>query len=187
MIDGGNGVEAVAAPGTAVVSTHAPSATSRASISLTLPEEKISVSGKGATRSGAARATLVSPPPVGVTLESLVPSAEPALCPTTGSLMCEGDIVQAVGNFSAYTNRADPIVAVVQFFYGPKVPAGSVYMLKPDGKTVVKLSACKKTATEYDTPCVFGKELTGGSKANDTLYAQDTVYFSGTDPGLARR
>ena len=187
VIDGGNGVEAVAAPGTAVVSTHAPLATSRASISLTLPEEKISVSGKGATRSGATRATLVSPPPVGVTLESLVPSAEPALCPTTGSLMCEGDIVQAVGNFSAYTNRADPIVAVVQFFYGPKVPAGSVYMLKPDGKTVVKLSACKKTATEYDTPCVFGKELTGGSKANDTLYAQDTVYFSGTDPGLARR
>ena len=57
----------------------------------------------------------------------------------------------------------------------------------PDGKTVDKLSSCKKTAAGYDTPCLFGKELTGGSKAHDTLYAQDTVYFSGTDPDLARR
>ncbi|MGA3149141.1 MAG: IPT/TIG domain-containing protein [Acidimicrobiales bacterium] len=187
VVDDGNGVDAVAAPGSAVVSTHALSSASGASISLTLPNEKISVSGKGTTGPAAARATLVSPPPVGVTLESLAPSAEPALCPTTGSPACEGDIVQAVGNFSAYTNKADPVVAVVQFFYGQTIPAGSVSMLKPDGKTVDKLSSCKKTAAGYDTPCLFGKELTGGSKAHDTLYAQDTVYFSGTDPDLARR
>jgi hypothetical protein len=60
-------------------------------------------------------------------------------------------------------------------------------MLKPDGKTVDKLSTCKETASGYDTPCVFGKEVTGGSKAGGTLYAQDTVYFSGVDPVLARR
>ncbi|MGD0393901.1 MAG: IPT/TIG domain-containing protein [Acidimicrobiales bacterium] len=187
VVDNGNGVEAVAAPGIAVVSTHAALSASRASVTLTLPKEKIAVGGKVATRPGAAHATPISPPPVGVTLESLAPSAEPALCPTTGSLQCEGDIVQAVGSFSAYTSKSDPIVAVVKVFYGTKIPAGSVYMLKPDGKTVDKLSTCKETASGYDTPCVFGKEVTGGSKAGGTLYAQDTVYFSGVDPVLARR
>ena len=71
-------------------------------------------------------------------------SKEPALCPPTGSSKCEGNIVQAVGNFSAYTNKQAPIVTVLKFFYGLKVPVGSIYMLKPNGKTVVKLATCKK-------------------------------------------
>ena len=128
-----------------------------------------------------------SPPPVAVTLESLAPSAEPALCPPTGTTKCEGNIIQAVGNFSAYTNKKAPIVAVLKFFYGLKVPTGTVYMLKPNGKTVDKLAACKKTATGYNTPCVEGPEQILGSAAHDTLYAQDTVYFTGADPAMGRR
>ena len=60
--------------------------------------------------------TSTSPPPVAVTLESLAPSTEPALCPPTGSSKCEGNIIQAVGNFSAYTNKKAPIIAVLKFF-----------------------------------------------------------------------
>ena len=122
-----------------------------------------------------------------VTLESLAPSAEPALCPPTGTLKCEGNIVQAVGNFSAYTNKKAPIVAVLQFFYGLKVPTGTVYMLKSNGKTVVKLAACKKTTTGYNTPCVAAPEQVLGSASHDTLYAQDTLYFTGADPAMGRR
>ena len=122
-----------------------------------------------------------------VTLESLAPSAEPALCPPTGSTKCEGNIIQAVGNFSAYTNKKAPIVAVLKFFYGLRVPAGTVYLLKPNGKTVDNLSACKKTAGAYDTPCVAGPEQILGSAAHDSLYAQDTVYFTGDDPAMGRR
>ncbi len=43
-------------------------------------------------------------------------------------------------------------MAVVKFFYGMHVPAGILYFLKPNGKTVDKLSACKNTASAYDTP-----------------------------------
>ena len=130
---------------------------------------------------------MVAPPLVAVTLESLAPSKEPALCPPTGSGKCEGNIVQAVGNFSAYTNKQVPIIAVLKFFYGLHVPAGTVYMLKPNGKTVVKLATCKKGTSGYNTPCVSGKEVIGGAASSDTLYAQDTVYFTGTDPAMGRR
>ncbi len=77
-------------------------------------------------------------------------------------------------------------MAVVKFFYGSKVPAGTVYFLKPNGKTVDKLSACKKTASGYDTPCLGGPEQDLG-RPHDSLYAQDTVYFTGNDPAMGRR
>ena len=60
-------------------------------------------------------------------------------------------------------------------------------MLKPNGKTVVKLATCKKGTSGYNTPCVFGKEVIGGAASSKTLYAQDTVYFVGTDPAMGRR
>ena len=54
-------------------------------------------------------------------------------------------------------------MAVVKFFYGKKIPTGTLYFLKPNGKTLDKLSTCKETASGYDTPCVFGAEVTSGS------------------------
>ncbi len=192
VVQSGNSAKAVAVPGIAVTSTKRPLKTAKASVTLTLPNKKIRKS--AADRVGAqlltfplAATTLTSPPPVAVTLESLAPSAEPALCPPTGSTKCEGNIIQAVGNFSAYTNKAAPIVAVVKFFYGLHVPTGTVYFLKPNGKTVDKLSVCKKTAGAYDTPCLGAPEQTFGSSAHDSLYVQDTVYFTGNDPAMGRR
>jgi len=192
VVQSGNSAKAVAAPGIPVVSTKKPLKTAKASITLTLPSKKIR---KPAASRAVAMALAVSlagttstaPPPVAVTLESLAPSAEPALCPPTGTTRCEGNIIQAVGNFSAYVNKKAPIVAVLRFFYGLKVPAGTVYFLKPNGKTVDKLAACKKSTTGYNTPCVEGPETIGGSGAHGTLYAQDTVYFTGTDPAMGRR
>ena len=123
-----------------------------------------------------------------VTLESLAPSAEPALCPPTGNLKCEGNIVQAVGNFSAYTNKQGPHRGRGQVLLRPaRSRPGRVYFLKPNGKTVDKLSACKKTAGAYDTPCLGSPEQILGSAAHDSLYAQDTVYFTGNDPAMGRR
>jgi hypothetical protein len=193
VLQSGNGTKAVAAPGIALNSSKSTLSRSKASISLTLPTAKIKVTKKAATRAEASALTVPrastteKPPPVAVTLESLAPSAEPALCPPTGNLRCEGDIVQAVGNFSAYTNHKDPIVAVVKFFYGLRVPAGTVYFLKPNGKTVDKLSACKETAGAYKTPCLGSPEKILGAAAHDSLYAQDTVYFTGDDPAMGRR
>ncbi len=192
VVQSGNSAKAVAVPGVAVVSTKKPLSKAKASITLTLPNKKIKKSVASRAQDEAlavslAGATSTSPPPVAVTLESLAPSAEPALCPPTGSTKCEGNIIQAVGNFAAYTNKAAPIVAVLKFFYGLHIPAGTVYMLKPNGKKVDKLSACKKVGGLYNTPCVEGPETTGGSSAHDTLYAQDTVYFTGVDPAMGRR
>ena len=190
VIQSGKGTKSVAAPGVALASSKVALKTAKATVSLTLPKERIKKSAAGQEAAGSVSplvTTTVSPPPVAVTLESLAPSAEPALCPPTGSLKCEGNIIQAVGNFSAYTSKVNPIVAVLKFFYGLKVPKGTVYMLKPNGKTVDKLAACKKGASGYNTPCVEGKEQILGSAAHDSLYAQDTVYFTGTDPAMGRR
>ena len=76
---------------------------------------------------------------------------------------------------------------MVKFFYGLHVPAGTVYFLKPNGKKVDKLLACKKTAGSYDTPCLGSPEKILGEAAHDSLYAQDTVYFTGNDPAMGRR
>ena len=98
-----------------------------------------------------------APPPVAVTLESLAPSAEPALCPPTGTTQVRGQHHPGRGQLLRLHQQEAPIVAVLKFFYGLHVPAGTVYMLKPNGKTVVKLAACKKSASGYNTPCVAGK------------------------------
>jgi hypothetical protein len=74
---------------------------------------------------------------------------------------------------------------VVQFFYGTTIPSGTVYFLKPNGKKVDKLAACKKTSAGYDTPCLASKEQDLGSSGNK--YVQDTVYFTGNDPIMGRR
>ena len=190
VVQGGNGTKAVATPGIALTSTKSSLAKAKAIITLTLPTAKIKKAQNGAGMRGSAvllaGTRSVTPPPVAVTLEPLAPSAEPALCPPTGPLKCEGDIVQAVGNFSAYTSKVHPIVAVIKFFYGLHVPLGTLYMLKSNGK-VDKLAACTKSAKGYNTPCVSGKEVIGGSASHDSLYAQDTVYFSGLDPAMGRR
>ena len=187
-----NGTKAVAAPGVPLVSTKGSRFKFKTFITLTLPRQRIRVHknvepGPLLLTTPLAGTVLKAPPPVAVTLETLAPSAEPALCPPTGTLKCEGDIVQAEGNFSAYTNKAAPVIAVIKFFYGLRVPTGTVYMLKPNGKKVVKLAACKKGASGYNTPCVYGKEKILGSASHDSLYAQDTVYFTGVDPVMGRR
>ena len=191
VVQGGNGTKAVATPGITLTSTKSSLAKAKATIALTLPEAKIKKAAGQAELLGLAifltGSRSVIPPPVAVTLEPLAPSAEPALCPPSGPLKCEGDIVQAVGNFSAYTSKVHPIVAVIKFFYGLRVPSGTLYMLKPNGKTVDKLAACTKSSSGYNTPCVSGKEVIGGSAAHDSLYAQDTVYFTGADPAMGRR
>jgi hypothetical protein len=158
-------------------------------VSLTLPKKKITTTRAGtevdAAGPEATGSITIKPPPVAVTLESLAPSAEPALCPPSGNLKCEGNIIQVFGNFSLYTSKLNPISTVVKFFYGASVPSGTVYFLGSSGKKAVKLAACKKSSTGYNTPCVFGKEVVAGTAGNK--YAQDTVYFNGNDPAMGRR
>ena len=101
----------------------------------------------------AGRHHLDQPPPVAVTLESLAAIGRAGPVPAGRDRQCEGNIVQAVGNFSAYTNKKAPIVAVLKFFYGLTVPPGTVYMLKPNGKTVVKLAPARR-ASPGTTPLV---------------------------------
>ena len=122
-----------------------------------------------------------------MTLESLAPSAKPALCPPTGTTLCERKIIQAVGNFSAYTNKQRSDRGRAQVLLRPEVPIGTVYMLKPNGKTVVKLVALQKDCHRYNTPCIEGPEQVLGSASLKTLYAQDTLYFTGVDPVMGRR
>ena len=113
VVQSGTGTKSVAAPGIPLVSTKASLSRAKASITLTLPTQKIKKAAVDRAQALALAVTLagttsVSPPPVAVTLESLPPSAEPALCPPTGSLKCEGNIVQAVGNFRPTPTRRTP-------------------------------------------------------------------------------
>ncbi len=187
------GTKSVAVPGVALFSTKSKLITAKTSITLTLPKNKIKKSGANREElmalevSRGSDVVSLPPPPVAVVLRSLAPSSEPALCPATGKLKCEGNVIQAVGNFSAYTNNQAPIVAVLKFFYGKTIPTGSVYLLGTNGRTVDKLTACKKTGTGYNTPCIEGPEQDLGSAAGDSRYAQDTLYFTGVDPVMGRR
>jgi YVTN family beta-propeller protein len=188
------GTKSVAVPGVALFSTRSKLIRSKTSITLTLPKNKIKKSVPPNREelmaleiSGGTDAVTLPPPPVAVVLRSLAPSSEPALCPQTGKLKCEGNVIQAVGNFSSYTNNQAPIVAVLKFFYGKTIPTGSVYLLAPNGRTVDKLTTCKKTSTGYSTPCIDGPEQDFGSSASDSRYAQDTLYFTGADPVMGRR
>ena len=182
-----NGVIAVAAPGIALSSSSAPLSVSLAEVTLKLPKTKIPAAPAAAPFASrvtaAARSGSTVPPVVGVTMEPLAPSAEPALCPPAlGG--CRGDIMQVQGNFSQYVNQAHPVSAVIQIYYGAVVPPGSIYMLKPSG-AVVKLPTCVKAGSGYVTPCVKGKEkIVGGA---GSLATQDTVYFTGNDPAMGRR
>jgi hypothetical protein len=197
VVESGNGTEAVAAPGIPLASTKRTLKLAKAKVTLTLPKTKIKTTKKPDAGSDtanpitplmapfAAATVTENPPPVAVTLKSLAPSAEPALCPPTGTTKCEGNIIEAYGNFAVYTSNLSPIQAVVQFFYGSSIPKGTVYFLKPNGKTVDKLAVCKRTSAGYDTPCLASAEKDLGTTGNK--YAQDTVYFTGNDPIMGRR
>jgi sugar lactone lactonase YvrE len=188
-----NGAIAVASPGIPLASSSAPLSVALAEVTLKLPKTKIPApeSAPAAAPAGAAFAVAsaarasrpTTPPVVGVTLEPLASSTEPALCPPAlGG--CKGDIIQVQGNFSAYVNQAHPVSAVIEIYYGGSVPTGSIYMLKPSG-AVVKLATCVKVGGGYITPCVKGKEKVVGSAGS--LATEDTVYFTGNDPAMGRR
>ncbi len=184
-----NGTIAVAVPGIPLASSKSSLSKAKAIVTLTLPKAKAKAKLAGGPTGFAdpLTTTLVNGTSVAATLTSLAPSAEPALCPATGLTKCEGSIVQVFGNFSAYTNKLNPIAAQVQIKYGVRVPSGSIYFLKPNGKTVDKLTLCKKTATGYSTPCLATKETVGGSASMASLFTQDIVYFTGNDPAMGRR
>ena len=73
---------------------------------------------------------------------------------------------------------------MIQEYYGAVVPSGNIYLLKSSGR-VVELQKCAKVGGLESTPCVDGKEKVIGTAGH--LATQDTVYFTGTDPGFQRR
>ena len=183
----------MAAPGIPLASTKSPLKTAKASITLTLPTKRIKRSAANRAQALALAVTLagttsVSPPPVAVTLESLAPIDRAGVVSTDRVAQdARATSFRPWATSRPIPTRRLPIIAVLKFVYGLKVPTGSIYMLKRNGKKVVKLAACKKTATGYSTPCVEGPEVIGGTAAHDNLYAQDTVYFTGVDPAMGRR
>jgi hypothetical protein len=181
-----NGAVAVAVPKVAVTSTTAPLSDSVPSkVTLKLPRKVPVMSGpfEGAAghENGPASA---KGPPVAVTLEPLASSQDPEMCPASSG-GCDGDIVEIGGDFSAYTSTAKPISAVVKIFYGVTVPAASMYFQDSPNDGPQELTACLKTAGQYNTPCVKGKEKIIGSRGN--LSTQDTIYFTGGDPLVGRK
>jgi hypothetical protein len=78
--------------------------------------------------------------------------------------------------------RIDAIMG--RWLPAPATGPGSVYMLLTSNK-VEKGPSCKKTPGSHNVPCVDGAEQDLGSAAHDSLYTQDTVYFTGRDPGIS--
>ena len=167
------GNQSVAVPGVSDQSDSNPvSGGVPATVDLTLPRGRITTS-TGST---------VKPPPVGVSLQVLDPSAEPALCPPDNG-GCEGQIVDIEGDFSAYTNAAHPMRAIIDIYYGDSVPAGSLYMLEPSG-AVVALGRCLLSGGVFNTPCERGSQKVMGPPG--ALYVQEKVLFTGNDPAYGR-
>jgi IPT/TIG domain len=180
-----NGVDAVGTPGIPVYSSTEPLFQTGGDVKLTLPRTKIPDNGPMA--SGVhpeAGGGTVKPPVVGLTLESLPASDEPELCPPADG-GCPGDVVEVEGNFSSYVSEAHPVTALIQVYFGSVVPANlSMYMLEFSGQ-VAELPKCVKTAGDYNTPCVKGKQKTIGTSG--ALSLQATVLFTANDPGFTFR
>lgn len=175
-----NGVITTLAPGIAA-SSSSNLAQAGATVTVKLPKHKIPPPAAPAIVP-AAKSGTVKPPVIGVTLETLPASQDPALCPQGCP---SNNVVVATGDFSAYVDQAHPITATIQFFFGASVPTGAhIYMLKPNGK-VVQLPACMKTSGDWNTPCVKGKQKVTGSAGS--LSTSDLVYFTGDDPGFSLR
>jgi hypothetical protein len=180
-----NGVDAAVTPGIAVTSSTAPLSQTGGDVNLTLPKTKIPEMGPMARAvTPEAKGGTIKPPVVGMTLESLPSSDQPALCPPADG-GCPGNVIEVEGDFSSYVSQAHPVSAVIQIYFGDAVPSGlNMYMLEFSG-SVVKLPACVKTSGDYNTPCVKGKQKTIGSSGD--LSAQDTVLFTANDPGFTFR
>ena len=179
-----NGSDIVGVPGIPVTSSTGPLSQTGGNVKLTLPKKKIPPMGPMAQAvTSEAGGGTVKPPPVGMTLESLPSSDEPALCPPADH--CPADVIEVEGNFSSYVSQAHPVSAVIKIYFGSSVPSGlNMYMLEFSG-SVVKLPACVKTSGDYNTPCVKGKQKTIGSSGD--LSVQDTVLFTANDPGFTFR
>jgi hypothetical protein len=138
-------------------------------------------------------------PAIKITLNSIDPltSTDPVVhsaCPT--ATPCQGQVSEVSGSFSAFTNKADPIVVVIIARWGSTTtPTGGIWMQKPAGTNGVipapiKLPACVVNATtrEFNTPCVLPqvlKTLTVNNVTTKTTY--NTVLFTGNDPFFVRR
>ena len=157
-----DGVDAAVTPGITVGSSNEPLSQSDGDVDLTLPKGNIPGMGPMAQAvTPKAKGGTVKPPVVGMTLEAVPSSKEPALCPPADG-GCPGDVIEVEGDFSAYTSQAHPVKAVIQVYFGTSVPSGlHMYMLEFSG-SVVELPTCVKTSGDYNTPCVKGKPKTIG-------------------------
>ena len=171
------GVAAVATPGVTLTSSSLPLDQTLAAVGLKLPTKKIKT---GSRHPGKA----IVPPAVGVTLAA-VPGNQvlPGFC---GDGSC-GQALQLTGNFGPYVNQKAPISATLKFFYGSSDPAGSVYWQGATSASPIKLPACVKSKTGYNTPCLLGPETSTGSTGAGTFTVLDTVLFVAGDPTAMRK
>ena len=184
VVQGGNGAKAVATPGIAVVSTKKPLKQGQG---LHHPDPAHQARSRAGALTGKAYGLSPPAPPRPAprrwrshSNRSPPPPSRRCVPRRAGK---EGNIIQAVGNFSAYTNKKAPIVAVLKFFYGLSVPKGTVYFLKPNGKTVDKLPACRR-APPGTTP----RASTGQSRSSaQPPTTASTPRTPSTSPATTRR
>ena len=180
-----NGVEAVATPGIAVTSSTAPLSETGGDVKLTLPKTKVQEMGpmaSGVHPNGGGGT--VKPPVVGLTLESLagVGRAGPLSAGRRGlSRRRHRGGGQLLGLCEPGPSGDRPHPDLLRQCRARQ----PLHVHARVQRHVAKLPACKKTAGDYNTPCVKGKQKTIGSSG--ALSLQATVLFTANDPGFTFR
>ena len=195
VVQSGNSTKAVAAPGIALVSTKKPLSKAKASITLTLPTKKIK---KPAADRAEAVALAVSL--AGTTSDQpATGGGDPRVAGPVGRA---GPLPARPGSSSARATSSRPWATsrptptrrprsspCSSSSTGCKVPAGTrlhAEAQREDGGQAGR--PARRPTTGYNTPCVERPRAGScGSAAHDSLYAQDTVYFTGADPAMGRR
>ena len=179
--------------GWALVSTKKPLSTAKASITLTLPTKKIK---KSVANRAVAEALAVSPgrhhlhrPTPGGRDPRVPGPVEPSrLCaPRPGRPSARATSSRRWATSRPTPTRRPPLSPCSSSstgYVGPDRHRLHAEAQREDGGPSDRL---QEGGGGSNTPCVAGAELIGGSAAHDSLYAQDTVYFTGADPAMGRR
>ena len=78
------------------------------------------------------------------------------------------------GNFTKYTNRANPIRVKVLARWKNGIPPGALMLMKDNGAPPIHLAKCVRKNGLYNTPCALPETVTG-TKAQHNQVTTDTV------------
>ena len=188
VVQGGNGTKAVATPGTALLSTKKSLKQAKAKVSLTLPKAKITKKASAGAAGPSAGTHHRQPPAGGGHPRVARPLGGARPVPTHRDLQVRGQhrpgLRQLLG---LHLQARTPSWPWSSSSTASTCRQDRSTSSSPTARPSRSCPPARRPRPASPPRVSFGKEQVLGSAAHDTVYAQDTVYFTGNDPAMGRR